>query len=106
MAETVGSLIDKLSIMELRRWHTQEVLDNPEADPDVRAKCAARMAIIEAQSRDLGDELSEMWEAIVERGFRPKIYRQFKMYNEQALREASDPTSAATRESPSSRPAA
>ena len=88
MAETVGSLIDKLSIVELRRWHTEEAMLNPGADPDVRHECAMRLAIIDEQRADLVEELDALWAAIARGEHVPKVYRQLKMYNDQRLREA------------------
>lgn len=96
MAETVGSLVDKLSIVELRRWHTEEVMLNPTAPDDLRHDCALRLRIIDEQRRDLMAELSTLWMAIVEGRHVPKVYRQLKMYNDDTLRTASDRASSPT----------
>ena len=61
MAETLGSLADKLSIVELRRWHTEEAMCNADADVEVRHECALRLRIIDEQRRDLIDEITQMW---------------------------------------------
>src|SRR5690349_12190585 len=98
MAETVGSLIDKITIIELRLWHMQEVLNNPLAAAEARAKCERRMDILHEQRRDLCDELSALWDDLVSGQRAPKVYRQFKMYNDSNLREASTPNYVIRRE--------
>jgi hypothetical protein len=91
MAETVGSLIDKISIIELRLWHMREVQNNPLASTEARAKVERRLDTLIEQRRDLCDELSELWRQLQSGEAAPKIYRQFKMYNDAGLREASTP---------------
>jgi hypothetical protein len=89
MAETIGTLVDKLSIVELRRWHTEEAMLNPDAPVEVRHECALRLAVIDEQRADLAAELSALWEAIMSGREPPKVYRALKMYNDDALRSAS-----------------
>lgn len=89
MAETIGSLVDKLSIVELRRWHTEEAMLNPRAPNDVRHECAMRLAIIDEQRDDLVAELDALWASIGRGEHVPKVYRQLKMYNDDRLRAAS-----------------
>ncbi len=93
MAETVGSLVDKLTIVELRRWHTEEAMFNPRAPDDVRHMAALRLRVIDEQRADLADELALLWREITAGRVLPKVYRQFKLYNDAALREASGGTS-------------
>ncbi|HWB78438.1 MAG TPA: DUF4254 domain-containing protein [Nannocystaceae bacterium] len=89
MAETVGSLIDKLTIVELRRWHTEEAMLNPQASVTVRHTAALRLHVIDEQRSDLTAELDQLWKDIIAGTKRPKIYRQMKLYNDAAMREAS-----------------
>lgn len=89
VAETVGSLIDKLTIIELRRFHTEQAMCNPLAAPELRHTAALRLRVIDEQRDDLCSELDGIWRAIVERGKVPKVYRQFKLYNDPAMRTAS-----------------
>ena len=44
MAETVGWLADKISIIELKIYHMQEQADRADAKPEFRARCLDRMA--------------------------------------------------------------
>lgn len=90
MAETVGTLIDKLTIVELRRWHTEEAMMNPGAEVGVRHTAALRLHVIDEQRADLAAELDALWVEIVAGRAKPKIYRQMKLYNDAAMREASN----------------
>jgi len=86
MAETIGSLADKLSIVELKIYHMREQVERPDAGPAHRARCADRLATLELQRDDLAAELTELWERARAGTYRPKVYRQFKMYNDPRYR--------------------
>lgn len=89
MAETLGTLADKLSIVELRKWHTEEAMCNPTAPVDVRHECALRLRLIDEQRADLIAEIAQMWDDVVRGRRTPKVYKQLKMYNDDRLRQAS-----------------
>lgn len=82
MAETVGSLADKLSIVELKIYHMQEQADRADADPGFRARCLDRAAVLRTQRDDLAEELTTLLADIASGRVVPKVYRQFKMYND------------------------
>jgi hypothetical protein len=82
MAETVGSLVDKLSIVELKIHHMREQVERRDADEAHRARCADRLAVLQFQRDDLATELSGQWESVTAGAYRPKVYRQFKTYND------------------------
>lgn len=86
MAETVGSLADKLSIMELKIFHMREQADRVDATAEFRAQCAHRVLVLEQQRDDLAAELSVLLEGLASGAVVPKVYRQFKMYNDPAYR--------------------
>lgn len=90
MAETIGTLVDKLSIVELRRWHTEEIMLDPAAPVELRHECALRLRVIDDQRADLMDELAVLWDAISSGRYRPKVYRQLKMYNDPRMRRPTD----------------
>jgi hypothetical protein len=92
MAETVGSLVDKLTIVELRRFHTEQAMLNCTATIDVRHAAALRLRIIDEQRADLQSELDTLWAAIRSGATLPKVYRQLKLYNDPAMRSASSGT--------------
>lgn len=82
MAETVGSLADKLSIVELKIFHMREQAERPDRPPAFRDQCQANLAVLEEQRDDLAREMSALFSDIVHGRVVPKVYRQFKMYND------------------------
>lgn len=86
MAETVGSLVDKLSIVELKIFHMQEQAEREDAAPEFRERCGERLAILRLQRDDLAEELSGLLGDIASGKTVPKVYRQFKMYNDPQYR--------------------
>jgi hypothetical protein len=86
VAETVGWLADKISIMELKIYHMREQIDRTDVTPEFRAQCAERVAVLEAQRDDLAAELTTLLGDILAGKVVPKVYRQFKMYNDPRYR--------------------
>ena len=86
MAETIGSLVDKISIIELKIFHMQKQIDRLDASEEHRAKCRERRRIMEEQRDDLVAELSALSDAVLSGKTKLKVYRQFKMYNDPAYR--------------------
>lgn len=82
MAETVGSLADKLSIVELKIYHMQEQADRADADAGFRERCQDRLSVLRTQRDDLAEELTTLLADIASGRVVPKVYRQFKMYND------------------------
>ncbi|HEX6537388.1 MAG TPA: DUF4254 domain-containing protein [Gemmatimonadaceae bacterium] len=88
MAETVGWLADKISIMELKIYHMREQMERSDVTTEFRAQCAERVAVLELQRDDLASELSALLADIAAGRVVPKVYRQFKMYNDPRYRPA------------------
>ena len=86
MAETVGSLADKISIMELKIWHMREQAERSDAAPEFRAACERRLEVLGLQRDDLAEELTALLSDIAAGRVVPKVYRQFKMYNDPQYR--------------------
>ena len=57
MAETLGSLVDKLSIKNLRIWHLDEALEKSDRQDDEELKAKRNLA--EKQRQRLVDEINE-----------------------------------------------
>jgi len=83
--ETVGSAIDRLSIMSLRLYHYREQLDRDDADAEHRRKVAERIDLCEQQHTDLSKSLQQLLVDIFEGKKQHKTYRQMKMYNDPSL---------------------
>ena len=86
MAETIGSLVDKLSIVELKIFHMREQVDRADAEAAHRNSCAERLTVLQVQRDDLAAELTDLWARVAAGTYRPKVYRQFKMYNDPQYR--------------------
>jgi hypothetical protein len=82
MAETVGSLVDKLSIIELKIYHMAEQAARGDGTPEFRDRCNQRLEVMRMQRDDLAHELSALLSDIAAGRVVPKVYRQFKMYND------------------------
>lgn len=83
--ETPGAAIDRLSILELRRYHMREQAQRESATPDHQARAAARMEVLDRQRAHLIESLDELLGDIF-RGRRPlRVFRQMKMYNDPAM---------------------
>jgi hypoxanthine-guanine phosphoribosyltransferase len=86
MAETIGSLIDKMSIVDLKIYHMQEQVDRVDVSTDHRESCRRRVDIMKTQKTDLAAELNVLVEDVLSGKKTLKVYRQFKMYNDPAYR--------------------
>lgn len=83
--ETPGAAIDRLSILELRRFHMLEQIERADATPEHREKAAARMAVLDTQRRHLIEALDRLLGEIFA-GERPlRVFRQMKMYNDPTM---------------------
>jgi hypothetical protein len=72
--------------MELKIWHMREQAERRDATPEFRARCAERVAVLELQRDDLAVELTVLLGDLASGRVVPKVYRQFKMYNDPAYR--------------------
>jgi hypothetical protein len=83
--ETVGSVIDRLSILALRIFHLEEQRDRLDASPEHRDNVTRKLAVAFAQHDDLSQAGQELVDDIVAGRKRHKTYRQMKMYNDPAM---------------------
>lgn len=86
MAETVGWLADKLSIVELKIYHMREQVERSDAGEEFRRQCELKLEVLREQRDDLAAELTALLADIVAGRYTPKVYRQFKMYNDPQYR--------------------
>ena len=82
MAETIGWLADKLTIIELKIYHMREQAARTDRTREFRAQCEARLVVMREQRDDLAAELTALAADIAAGRVTPKVYRQFKMYND------------------------
>jgi hypothetical protein len=86
VAETVGWLADKLTIVELKIYHMQEQADRTDVAPEFRDRCEGRLEVLRVQRDDLAAELTQLLTDVTAGRVVPKVYRQFKMYNDPQYR--------------------
>lgn len=85
--ETVGSLIDKLSINELKIYHMKEQLEREDVGGKFKKDCQNRLAILSTQRSDLESELQELLDDVLSGRKKLRLYRQMKMYNEKKFKD-------------------
>ncbi len=84
-SETPGMIIDRLSILALKRYHMAEQADRISASPEHRQRCGLKLQVIEEQLSDLGQCLDWLLQQLSLGHRRFKLYKQFKMYNDPSL---------------------
>jgi len=87
-SETPGLIIDRLSILALKIYHTREEAERCDATPEHCKRNGERLAILLEQRSDLAHCLDRLWRETLAGTRRFKLYRQLKMYNDPALNPA------------------
>lgn len=87
-SETLGSIIDRLSILSLRLYHYREQAARSDTGEGHRKKVQQRIALCEQQHLDLTQSLQELIDDLFSGRKRHKTYRQMKMYNDPTLNPA------------------
>jgi uncharacterized protein DUF4254 len=83
--ETLGSTVDRLSILALRIYHLEEQRDRADASPEHRESVARKLAVALAQHDDLSRAAQQLADDLFAGRKRHKTYRQLKMYNDPSL---------------------
>lgn len=84
-SETPGLILDRLSILALKVFHTREQTVRRDVDEAHRARNRERLALLQEQRSDLTGCLQELWADVNAGQRRFKLYRQLKMYNDPTL---------------------
>jgi len=87
-SEPPGLIIDRLSILALKIFHTREEAERAGAGPGHAERNRSRLAILEEQLADLAACLDTLWLQTLSGARRFKLYRQLKMYNDPSLNPA------------------
>jgi hypothetical protein len=87
-SESPGLIIDRLSILALKIYHTREETTRHGAPTGHAERNLARLALLENQRADLAHCLDSLWQETLAGTRRFKVYRQLKMYNDPALNPA------------------
>jgi len=83
MAETLGSLVDKLTIANIRLWHLEDQRRDLSLSDAKRLQAADKIAIVNSERNDLMDEIDDyLYKALRGkaklRAPKVKIYKEFK----------------------------
>jgi hypothetical protein len=87
-SESPGLIVDRLSILALKIYHTREEAERKDAPAGHTERNQERLAILEEQRSDLAGCLDALWRQTLAGTRRFKLYRQLKMYNDPALNPA------------------
>jgi hypothetical protein len=82
-SESPGLIIDRLSILALKIFHTAEQVHR--STPAHRQRNQERLRILNQQRDDLALCLADLWSQVLSGQRRIKLYRQLKMYNDPTL---------------------
>ena len=85
--ESLGMAIDRLSILSLKIWHMDEQVRRTDVTPEHIASCEKKLAVLKEQRADLSLAVKHLVTEFVEGAKTPKLYFQFKMYNDPTLME-------------------
>ena len=84
-SESPGLMIDRLSILALKIYHTAEEAQRGSATDAHREKNRVRLELLTEQRGDLAECLDALWSGVSAGQRRFKLYRQMKMYNDPDL---------------------
>jgi len=84
-SESPGLIIDRLSILALKIYHTRGEAERSAAPAGHAERNRSRLAILEEQRADLAGCLDALWRETLAGTRRFKLYRQLKMYNDPTL---------------------
>ncbi len=87
-SESPGMMIDRLSILALKIYHTREEAERKDAPPGHAERNRERLAILQEQRDELAGCLDTLWQETAKGTRRFKLYRQLKMYNDPTLNPA------------------
>jgi hypothetical protein len=87
-SETAGMMIDRLSILALKIFHTGEEAHRTTASEEHRRRNQDRLLILREQCSDLAHALDALLKDAASGSRRFKLYRQMKMYNDPNLNPA------------------
>jgi hypothetical protein len=87
-SESPGLMLDRLSILALKIYHTREEIDRQNAPEGHAGRNRERLAVLEMQRADLAGCLDRLWQQVIAGERRIKVYRQLKMYNDATLNPA------------------
>ncbi|OIO05094.1 MAG: hypothetical protein AUJ49_01890 [Desulfovibrionaceae bacterium CG1_02_65_16] len=83
--EAIGVALDRGSILALKIFHMNEQAERSGVTPDFVAECRRKLAVLTEQRADLAQSVDDLVADYAAGLKRPKVYYQFKMYNDPRL---------------------
>ena len=83
--ETIGVALDRGSILALKIYHMKEQAERQGVTPDFVAECTRKLSVLAEQRADLEQSVMDLVDDYAQGRKRPKVYYQFKMYNDPRL---------------------
>ena len=83
--ETVGAALDRLSIQALKIYHMDEQCRRRDVDQRHKDVCGDKVLTLKQQHEDLEQAILELIDEYAAGTKKPKVYFQFKMYNDPSL---------------------
>ncbi|MDK2956761.1 MAG: hypothetical protein PWQ57_2257 [Desulfovibrionales bacterium] len=83
--ETIGSALDRLSILALKVYHMREQTERKDASPQLRNECLGKLEVLKEQRAALLQSVLDLLDEYEQGLKRPRGFRQFKMYNDPRL---------------------
>ncbi|MCJ2163194.1 MULTISPECIES: DUF4254 domain-containing protein [unclassified Pseudodesulfovibrio] len=83
--ETIGAALDRLSIQALKIYHMKEQCSRRDVDQDHVNECNDKVSVLQRQHDDLAQAILELLDEYFAGSKKPKVYFQFKMYNDPRL---------------------
>ncbi len=80
--ESPAWALDRLSILALKIYHMAAEVARTDASEEHKARCAAKLAVLEEQRVDLTSAIDALLDDIAAGRKYMKVYRQMKMYND------------------------
>ena len=98
MAETLGSLIDKLSIKNLRYWHLDEVIQAKNTSDSQFEELKAKMDLVDCQRKELLEEIDAFLGAALAgevriRDEKVKLYKNLNVVSSDSLSQLGEAVS-------------
>jgi hypothetical protein len=84
-SETPGMMIDRLSIMSLKKYHMYEEAVRQGATDEHQQKCGEMVSLLAIQIQDLSKCLTDVLIQLEKGALQFRVYRQLKMYNDPML---------------------
>ena len=78
--ETLGILIDKLTVVNLKIYHTEDIAHDPASKLEDVGRAKLKINVLNNQRNALIEEIDVLFKQAIESGKAPNVFRTFKDY--------------------------